>query len=171
LHDAINTAGEVPPSTNHIPPNTRCVSEDLWRRYCYQGGISGSDDQKAREKAFKRSAETLLADKRIGSWGGWIWPAVPGRAEPGPAPAKGRDRHDVVDRIFMEIDRGLPSSNGDVRHYSLETAWRVVRTHRPELDDDACKDLVKTWSKAGVFVQAGDGVRISLSTKQSRRLE
>jgi hypothetical protein len=73
LHDAIVTAGEVPPDSVHIPANTQCVRDDLWRRYCYEGGIS-TGDQDAKQKAFKRASETLIAAGRVGFWSGWVWP-------------------------------------------------------------------------------------------------
>jgi hypothetical protein len=74
LADAIARAGELPPASNHIPPGVRCVSEDLWRRYCYEGGISAGD-QEAKKKAFGRAAGELVAAERVGQWGQWVWPA------------------------------------------------------------------------------------------------
>jgi len=74
LHEAIGTGGEIPPTSNHIPPNTRCVNEELWRRYCYQGGIStGGPD--AKRIAFTRAADSLIGNDRVGSWDSWVWPA------------------------------------------------------------------------------------------------
>jgi hypothetical protein len=73
LIDAIARDGAIPPAGNHIPANTQCVRDDLWRRYCYQGGIS-TGDQDAKQKAFKRASETLIAAGRVGFWSGWVWP-------------------------------------------------------------------------------------------------
>jgi hypothetical protein len=74
LHEAINSGGgEIPPASNHIPANTHCVVEELWRDYCYQGGIS-TGDQHAKQVAFTRAVEALLGDGRVGSWDGWYWP-------------------------------------------------------------------------------------------------
>lgn len=73
LYDAVNTAGEVPPSSGHIPSGKACVKEELWRDYCYQGGISGGDTHDAQRKAFKRAAETLVAAGRVGCWEDWVW--------------------------------------------------------------------------------------------------
>lgn len=72
LSKAIETGGEVPSTSNHIPPNTRCVSEDLWRDYCYQGAVS-SGNQHAKQAAFKRAAQGLLAAGQVGKWGLWVW--------------------------------------------------------------------------------------------------
>ena len=76
LTNAINVAGTVPPASNHIPAKTSCVTERLWRDYCYQGAISGSDRPNAKQKAFKRAAETLLAKGCIGKWGDLVWIVV-----------------------------------------------------------------------------------------------
>jgi hypothetical protein len=72
LADAIEKGGEVPPTSNHIPAGVRCVAEDLWRQYCYRGAIS-SGDQDAKQKAFKRAAESLIAAGRIGKWEPFVW--------------------------------------------------------------------------------------------------
>ena len=72
LVEAIDRGGETPPASTHIPANTRCVSEDLWRQYCYQGAVS-TGDQHAKRMAFKRSAEALIAVGRVGKWEPWVW--------------------------------------------------------------------------------------------------
>jgi hypothetical protein len=73
LIDAIARQGEIPPANNHIPAKTVCVTESLWRGFCYQGAISGSDKPDAKQKAFKRAAGELLAKGRIGKWGDHVW--------------------------------------------------------------------------------------------------
>jgi AAA domain len=73
LGDAISMAGEVPPANNHIPPKTKCVTEQLWRDYCYKGGISGADKPDSLQKSFKRAAEGLVAAGRVGKWDPWVW--------------------------------------------------------------------------------------------------
>jgi hypothetical protein len=75
LHEAIAKAGEKPSPADAIPLGKACVTEDLWRSYCYAGGISGGNTQEARRVAFNRAAEGLLAAGQIGSWNGWVWPA------------------------------------------------------------------------------------------------
>jgi AAA domain len=72
LAEAINTTGQVPPASNHIPANIRCVKEELWRQYCYEGAISAGD-QNAKRMAFKRAAEALLASHQVGKWGDLVW--------------------------------------------------------------------------------------------------
>jgi KaiC/GvpD/RAD55 family RecA-like ATPase len=73
LVDAIARNGQTPPANGHIPANTACVSEQLWRECCYQGQITASDDQGAKQKAFKRAAEALIATGRVGKWGDLVW--------------------------------------------------------------------------------------------------
>jgi hypothetical protein len=77
LNEAITTAGEIPPESIHIPPNTRCVREDIWRRYCDKSLVSlGSDDPvkqgEAKRKAFER-AEIKLVGNKVGKWDPWVW--------------------------------------------------------------------------------------------------
>jgi AAA domain len=72
LNEAISTAGEVPQPNPHIPPNTRCIPQTLWREYCDNGSIStGKKD--AKRMAFNRSAPALLAKELIGKWGELVW--------------------------------------------------------------------------------------------------
>jgi len=73
LTEAINKAGDVPPVCDHIPSNTRCVAESLWRDYCYKGQIANSDKPDSQRQAFGRAAETLLDMGRIGKWGDLVW--------------------------------------------------------------------------------------------------
>jgi hypothetical protein len=56
----------------HIPPNTACIDEAIWRDYCYRGGIS-TDEAKAREKAFNRATIALQRANRIGRWQPFVW--------------------------------------------------------------------------------------------------
>jgi hypothetical protein len=72
LAKAIDDAGAPAEASNHIPSGTRCVTEDLWRRYCYQGGIS-EGDQEAKKKAFKRASEGLIATGRVSVWQPYVW--------------------------------------------------------------------------------------------------
>jgi hypothetical protein len=73
LAEAINKAGKVPPRCDHIPSHMPCVEEGLWRQYCYAGQIADSDKPGAKQKAFKRAAEKLLADGYVGRWTGLVW--------------------------------------------------------------------------------------------------
>jgi hypothetical protein len=63
LGEAINREGQIPPANNHIPASTPCVTEELWRGYCYAGAVS-SGNQEAKRQAFKRAAEAHVAAGR-----------------------------------------------------------------------------------------------------------
>jgi hypothetical protein len=73
LRRASDQVGEAPPASNHIPHNARVVRESLWRKYCYDGGITISDEQEAKKKAFQRACESLLSRELIGKWQEYVW--------------------------------------------------------------------------------------------------
>jgi hypothetical protein len=73
LAGAVARGGTVPQANDHIPPNTQCVSEAVWRQYCDDGMISDSDKPDSKRRAFKRISERLLAAGRIGKWGELVW--------------------------------------------------------------------------------------------------
>jgi hypothetical protein len=60
LRKAIEQLGESAPVSNTIPSSARVVPVDTWRRYCYQSGISDSDEIEARKKAFSRAHKVLI---------------------------------------------------------------------------------------------------------------
>lgn len=73
LHEALIECGAVPPGSNHIPADTRTVMVEQWREYAYRMGISTSDDPKAKQVAFRRASEALLAARAIGVWQPHVW--------------------------------------------------------------------------------------------------
>ena len=73
LREALDEMGKVPPASLHIPSNTKVVSGDVWRRYAYDRGISGSDQERARQQAFKRASEALLAGQYAAMWQDQAW--------------------------------------------------------------------------------------------------
>jgi hypothetical protein len=73
LTAVIEKSGEIPPANDDIPATAACIEQTLWRDYCYQHAISGSDKPNTRQRAFKRAAEALLAKGLIGKWGGLVW--------------------------------------------------------------------------------------------------
>lgn len=72
LEKALIEAGEVPPASNLVSPATPTVSVSLWRRYAYQSGISSGEDR-AKQKAFSRAHDALVAEKLVGAWGDDRW--------------------------------------------------------------------------------------------------
>jgi KaiC/GvpD/RAD55 family RecA-like ATPase len=75
LTEAIARDGKVPSASSHIPPNTACVTEALWREYCGKGAISSSDKPDSKLKAFKRAARELIAAGQVSKWDCWVWAA------------------------------------------------------------------------------------------------
>jgi AAA domain len=73
LRKAIDEAGEIPPASNHIPPGTRTISMETWRRYAYAGSITKSDNPDTKQKAFVRAAQDLQEAQLIGKWGDLVW--------------------------------------------------------------------------------------------------
>jgi hypothetical protein len=78
LQDAIARHGTIPPDNGHVPLDTPCVKEALWRRFCEMGCISdGNPDPamkaEADRKAFTRAAKRLLDSGLIGKWNEWVW--------------------------------------------------------------------------------------------------
>jgi hypothetical protein len=75
LHEAIGEFGEIPPASNHIPPNVRTVSVDRWRETALARGLCSSDDDRAKRIAFQRASEALVAAKEVAIWQPHAWPA------------------------------------------------------------------------------------------------
>lgn len=73
LHTALADAGELPPASNHIPPDTKAIRLTLWRNYCDKGQVAGSDNPDSKQKAFKRAADKLQNADFIGVWSDWVW--------------------------------------------------------------------------------------------------
>ena len=73
LQEAIDDLGAIPPASSHIPPMTKAVTMEQWRNYAYRLGISGSEEPRARQKAFDRAMKTLQAAKAIGIWEPHAW--------------------------------------------------------------------------------------------------
>jgi hypothetical protein len=73
LTEAIAECGEAAPASNHVPEAARVVALDRWRDYAYQRGVSTSDEPRARQLAFKRASEHLIAARIVGVWGNDAW--------------------------------------------------------------------------------------------------
>jgi hypothetical protein len=73
LADAINDQGELAPSSGHIPSGVRVVTADAWRQQAYRMGISTSEEERAKQQAFKRASEQLIGSSRVGFWDGQVW--------------------------------------------------------------------------------------------------
>jgi hypothetical protein len=75
LKKALTTTGARAPESYHdrIPSTVLTVDYDLWRGYCYAGGISPTDSPEAKKKAFGRAADSLIADEFVKRWEQYVW--------------------------------------------------------------------------------------------------
>lgn len=73
LVEALDERGAIPPASSHIPPGILTVAVAVWRQQSYQRGISTSDEERARQQAFKRAFEHLVGSARVGHWGDQVW--------------------------------------------------------------------------------------------------
>ena len=73
LAEAITDGGKHAPASIRVPATARVVSMETWRQCAYRFGISGSDEKDARQKAFKRASEQLIATGRVGFDDGKVW--------------------------------------------------------------------------------------------------
>jgi hypothetical protein len=75
LHRAAADAGESG-TNSHVPPGIKTVSVELWKKYCYDGTVTDSDDPNSKRKAFNRAVKTLQAINAIGVWKDRVWVAT-----------------------------------------------------------------------------------------------
>jgi hypothetical protein len=72
LEKAIAETGEFVAS-NTIPEKARVVQLSMWRAYAYRSGISTSDEERAKQKAFKACHDALVAGGKVAEWSGYVW--------------------------------------------------------------------------------------------------
>jgi hypothetical protein len=73
LQKAIAEVGATAPASNTVPMGVKVVTVDQWRDYAYRLGISGSSEPRARQIAFQRAHEALIAAKQVGEWDPLAW--------------------------------------------------------------------------------------------------
>jgi hypothetical protein len=73
LAEAVTEQGEPAPASTHIPSGVRVVTADTWRQQAYRMGISTSEEDRAKQQAFKRASEQLIGSSRVGFWDGSVW--------------------------------------------------------------------------------------------------
>ena len=77
LREAISWMAARNPGQQPRPEGIKVMTKDLWRRYCYQGGISGADtSDDAKKKAFQRALKSLQTRGLIGIWEPFVWVAA-----------------------------------------------------------------------------------------------
>jgi AAA domain len=74
LQDALGDCGAIPPASNHIPPGVKAITISQWRDYAIRRGISTSADARAKNMAFQRATECLVAAKAVAIWEPHAWP-------------------------------------------------------------------------------------------------
>jgi AAA domain-containing protein len=72
LKKALDEEGEPSPG-GPVPAGVRCVRIDLWRRYAYQMGVSGSADDSSRRRAFFDTRRALQAKGLVGLAEPYAW--------------------------------------------------------------------------------------------------
>jgi hypothetical protein len=70
LQQLIAEAGETAPASNHVPPNTKVCSAELWREHFYKASLGKRDTKK---KAFGRAVTRLQELHLIGGWNDKAW--------------------------------------------------------------------------------------------------
>jgi hypothetical protein len=78
LTEALDEQGKPSPASNHIPSNVKVVDAAIWRQQAYRPGISTSNEERARQMAFKRASEHLIGSGRVGMWDSAVWLATGG---------------------------------------------------------------------------------------------
>lgn len=73
LHEAVDECGEPAPASNHIPAGVRVTTLARWRDCAYRRAISTSEKPRARQAAFQRASEYLLAVEGVGIWDETVW--------------------------------------------------------------------------------------------------
>ncbi len=73
LNEALGECGAIPPASNHIPAGVKSVTTDQWRDYAYRLGVSGSNEARAKQVAFQRAHEALIAANRVAVWEPFAW--------------------------------------------------------------------------------------------------
>jgi hypothetical protein len=71
LRYAIGETGAIPPASNHIPANIKCVTVKQWRDYFDRRTTLDKED--SREKAFSRGSEKLQSEEMIAIWVAYVW--------------------------------------------------------------------------------------------------
>jgi AAA domain len=73
LSQAIDECGEAAPTSNHIPPSVKVTTVERWREYAYRIGISPSEKPRARQAAFQRASQYLVASEFVAIWDETAW--------------------------------------------------------------------------------------------------
>jgi AAA domain-containing protein/DnaB helicase-like protein len=72
LQEALADVGTAAAPSSHIPAGVTVVTVEQWRKEAYRRGISDGEDR-ARQLAFKRACDALIATGLIGLFDGLVW--------------------------------------------------------------------------------------------------
>lgn len=75
LNATIKAHGAEPEPCPDIPARTKVVPLDKWRERAYSAGISESDTDDSKRKAFKRAYDKLVETEKICVWNSLVWAA------------------------------------------------------------------------------------------------
>ena len=73
LTEALGEQGQPAPASNHIPHGIKVVTVSAWRQQAYRRGISTSEEERAKQQAFKRASEYLIGAGRVAAWDSHAW--------------------------------------------------------------------------------------------------
>lgn len=73
LSEAILKEGQDPPSTAPAPLGSKGVDIKVWREQAYRRGISAGETERAKQLAFKRASDQLVAFHQVGVWEDFVW--------------------------------------------------------------------------------------------------
>jgi hypothetical protein len=73
LSEAVLDVGREPPPGAPAPPGSKGVDIKAWREQAYRRGISAGQTERARQVAFKRASEKLIAFNQVGVWDDFAW--------------------------------------------------------------------------------------------------
>ena len=73
LTEALDEQGQPDPASNHIPHGIKVVTVSAWRQQAYRRGISTSEEERAKQQAFKRASEYLIGAGRVAAWDSHVW--------------------------------------------------------------------------------------------------
>jgi hypothetical protein len=76
LAEVLEEQGQPAPASNHIPRGVKVVDISTWRQQAYRRGISASEEDRAKQQAFKRASEHLIAGGRVVMWDKAVWMAI-----------------------------------------------------------------------------------------------
>ena len=73
MAEAILNEGQNPPPEAPTPLGNKGVDIKVWREQAYRRGISDGQTERAKQLAFKRAYDQLVALNQVGVWEDFVW--------------------------------------------------------------------------------------------------